>query len=128
MTDADAVLWQYLRWQGALRAVVGERVYVATELPAGTTQAQLPLVLATARGGGQNYSSTLLRSAYQVQAFGRNEGEARLVGRLVYDVLNDAHAGQIRWARLEQGPTLLREPQTRWPFALAFYQLAVANG
>jgi hypothetical protein len=128
MTDADAVLWQYLRWQNALRTVVGDRIYVATELPTGTTQAQLPLVLVTARGGGQNYSSTLLTPSYQTQCFGRNEEEARLVGRLVYDVLNDAHAGKLLWARLEQGPTLLREPQTRWPFALAFYRVAVANG
>lgn len=127
MIDCDAAVRAFLHAQPALFALTGDRLYAAQDLPAGYKPDAGAALLFAIRGGTQDYSSHVLSPSYQFRAYAATEARARAVAGALYDVLNDKHGGAIKWARLENIPTLLSEPATGWPFMLAFYRITLGN-
>lgn len=68
MIDMDGVLLRFLTGQPSLLGLVGERIYPGAQLPTGTDVSSLPALLVARRGGGQDYSSHVFDSSYQILA------------------------------------------------------------
>lgn len=128
MIDAPVVLREYLEQQVALVALTGARIYPeANEPPEGTLPTDGPTLCYKVRGGIPVKPRQLWSVSIQFKCYGRNEIEANELYRVLVDVLDCAHAGQMRGAELEVAGVTLREPETLWPYVLAFFTVVVAN-
>lgn len=58
----------------AVTALVGNRVWVGPDLPQGYTPDTGPAILFVIRGGGFDYTRTILSPSLYVQLYGVNEG------------------------------------------------------
>lgn len=127
MIDCDAAVRAFLAAKPALFVLTGTRIYASMDLPAGYTPDSGAALLFSARGGGQDYSSKVLSPSYTFRCYAATEAAARALSQTLYDALNDRAGGKLKYARLENIPTLLSEPSTGWPFMLAFYRILIGN-
>lgn len=128
MIDASAVLREYLETQSPLVALTGTRIYPeANEPPEGTLPTDGACLCYKVRGGQPIKPRQLWPVSVQFKCYGATEVEANELYRALVDVLDCAHAGQMRGAEIETVGVTLREPETLWPFVLTFFTVAVAN-
>lgn len=127
MTDTDAAIRAWLAASAGVTAIAGARIYASRSLPAGYEPEKGPALLFSARGGGQDHSSKVLKPSYQFQSYAATEASARSLDRAVYDAMNDREYQQIKSARLETFPQTLVDQETGWPFVLTYYQFLIGN-
>ena len=132
MVDVEAVIRAHLVAQTtpaleALYALTGDRIYASRSLPPKYRPANGQAILFSTRGGGQDYSSAILRPSVQYQCFGLDEGAARTAYRALYDALNDQSGVGITQSRLETQGQLLTDPESTWPYVLCAFQHAIRN-
>lgn len=128
--DVTVGLIAYLKADSTLNALVGGRIF-GHELPA-VEASQMPrksVVLTDTAGGSDPWSSTYVRatgSRIDVRCYGETPYEAMRVHRLVYPLMKHLRAhnrGEIRLYAVKPltSASALRDPDTRWPFVLIFY-------
>ena len=127
MIDIDATVHAFLVAQQPLTALTQARIYASLDLPAGYGVDTGPALLFSVRGGVLDYSSKVLSPSYQFRCYAGTQAQARALSQALFDVLNDKASGKIKFARLENIPTLLRDPAVSWPFMLAFYRITIGN-
>lgn len=125
MTDVHAAL---LAWLEA--DLPGFLVYPGGEFPPpGITPADGPVVTFKTRGGLPSYEGEHLQPSFQFKIYGQSEADAWANYSAVHDVLDLGRdpAGVVVWAETEVLGQPLREPDTEWPFVLAYYQAMIRN-
>lgn len=127
MVDADESVRRHLAGNAEVIGLFGQRLFAGSNLPSGIRIEDGPALLFSARGGSQSFSSKHHEPSFQFRAYAKNEALARQASRVLYDALNDKPSREIKSARLEGYPALLREPETQWPFMLSFYRVGLAN-
>ncbi|RRR75286.1 MAG: hypothetical protein EI684_05125 [Candidatus Viridilinea halotolerans] len=131
--DHGILLRQLLMRDAALTDLVGTRIYIATDPPAGydpnptathpTTTG--PAVLLTDRGGRPNETSLLLEPTYHARCWGATERLARTVDARLFAALHDRAFGRIRSVRCTVTGQHSPEPETGWHFVLSTWRVTV---
>ena len=132
MVDVEAVIRAHLVAQTtpaleALYALTADRIYASQSLPTDYRPADGPAILFTTRGGGQDYSSAILRPSVQYRCYAKDEEKARDAYRALYDALNDQSGVGITQSRLETQGQLLTDPESTWPYVLCAFQHSIRN-
>lgn len=136
MIDEPGVIRAFLAGQSAISDLVGSRLYAETDVPPeGYRPAQGSALVLLVRGGEAlgEQRAALLRPSVQVKCYGgggsawEQRRSARALYRALFDVLEDARDGTVLGATLEVGGQMLAEPDTGWPFVLAFWEFTVRN-
>lgn len=126
MVDAHTVVRAFLLADGDLVALVDDRVYAGRDVPpVGYTPDDGPCVVFKVRGGAPDYPDALLNPSLQFKCYGSDEVEAYQTYRAVYDALQNGHNASILHAESEVLGQLLREPDTEWVYALAFFVVQI---
>jgi hypothetical protein len=123
----ERTVLEFLQADTALAAVVGDRIYADSSLPSGYKPSQGAAILLAVRGGGQDYTSKVLRASIQFRCYGADAPKARACDRALYAALNDKHGPGIKQARLETLGQLVSEPSTGWRYVVSFYQVRLTN-
>ena len=120
MFDPDRELRAHLA--ATLADTFEERVYAGTDLPDGYKSSDGPAILFRLRGGSQEYHNQLWRCSVTLRVYADDEATARSASGEVVDQINDQRNGKLVWMRMEDGtlPTLLRDPETDWPYMLMY--------
>jgi hypothetical protein len=128
MTDENKALRDFLLTNVALVALVRTRIWAGTDTPAaGYKPADGGAVCFKVRGGSPDYSDVLLDPSIQFKCYGATTVEAREVYAALYNALHQAHAWIMRAAWCDVLGQDLTEPETGWPFVLAFFTVRIAN-
>ena len=126
MLDAMTVLRDYLLTQAALTALVGTRIIRESAVPAqGWKPSDGACVCLSSRGGAFDGSDAMQVMPVQITAWGRDVQEAQQIYRLVVDVLDDAHNGDLRHAYLEALGQTVRQADTGWPYVMSGFRIKV---
>ena len=126
MVDLDAVLTQYLNSRSELTDVVEKRIWISMDAAEDYNPAEDgPALIGQRRGGLQSFSSVFADVNYQFRCFGKDEIEAASVAMALHAALNDKRGPGILYARMDQVPTPLRDPDTEWVFELAYYTVTM---
>lgn len=131
MIDDHKILRDYLVADAPLTALVADRIYAAREVPVKGWKPNSGACVVFKRRGGPptGESGQVIIVSYQFKCYGggANDGQqtlsAEAVYRAVYDRLHFAQSYDILGAELEVGGNILPEPETGWPFVLAFFRL-----
>jgi hypothetical protein len=123
--DVEATVRDFLARVTGITDLTGQKIYASTYVPAGYKPGDGQALLFGVRGGGQDYSSHVVRARLQFMAFGASAAECRELDRALFDGFNDVKDGDILWTRLEVPGVLLRDPETEWPYVLSFYEAMV---
>ena len=120
MFDPERLLRAHLA--GTLNETFGARVYAGVDLPDGYLSSDGPAILFGLRGGSQAYHNQLWRCSVTLRVYADDEATARSAAGEVIEQINDQRNGKLVWMRMEDGtlPTLLRDPETRWPYVLMY--------
>lgn len=122
MIDAPAVIRSYLVTQTALTTLTGQRIWPERSRPiAGYKPADGGAIAFKIRGGQLLYSGQAASPSVQFKCYAADELGANAVYRALFDALNNKHGSGIKSAYAETLGQTLTEPETEWPFVLAFY-------
>lgn len=129
--DLSAILRALILSLPTVVAVVGQRVFLAAELPAGydpkavTTNLTLtgPAILFSDRGGRPGSTSVLLDSIYHAQCYAVDYPTARTLDHLLFTALHDRSVGRIRSVRCTTTGQPLIAPRTNWHLAVSVWQV-----
>lgn len=132
MLDVHDIIRDYLLTQSGVTDLVGTHIYAGRDVPPETyaLDDDGPCVTFRVRGGNEDYEGALLTPSVQFKCYGATDYEANEVYRAVDDALHvqhDATTGILHAEREVMGQPL-EEPQTEWPYTLAFYLVMVRNG
>ena len=127
MIDLNVTINTALLTRTALTAIIGARLWPDTsEVLAGYTPNDGGALAFRIRGGDVLYRGGVARVSVQFKCWGIDNSTANQVESVLYDVLHDQAFGGIKSAYIEQIPQSSEEPDTEWPFVLAFYALWLA--
>lgn len=130
MINFATALRAYLVAQPSLAALVGSRVWAEEEMPPpGYKPSDGAAIAFRTRGGGVQgqQHSFLLRPSIQFKVYGATKAAALQAWRALFDAMDHPASATIRAAELETMGQPLYEPDTGWPFVLAFYIVTFAN-
>lgn len=131
MIDPLANIRDYLISQGVLTDLVADRIYAATDtenLPPLYTPNDGPCVAFKVRGGGLDYTSSIIQPSVQFQCVGIDTVIVYQVDGILHDVLQDRKTQFFKMARREVLGTLLyTSPPTLWPYVLTFFNFKIGN-
>jgi hypothetical protein len=130
MVDGLQIVRTFLLANSALTDLIGTRLWAGeTEPPhaASYQPADGAAVVFTRTGGTQSEQNDLLTERYQFKCYGATPYDADTTARVLDDALGYRGSNLILGAVRESAANLLREPDTNWPFALAFYRVQVRN-
>jgi hypothetical protein len=130
MVDDLAIVRNFLRDNATLMTLVGGRIWAGeTEPPhsAGYQPADGPALVFTRTGGTQSEEGDVLVHRLQFKCYGETPYTADNAARVLNDALNYKGSQLILGAVRESAAVLLREPETAWPFSLAYYRVHVRN-
>lgn len=128
MTDESAALRSMLEADGVLTALIGQRLWAETDVPAtGYQPSQGPAICFKVRGGTDDYTDALQHDSFQFKCYGATPLLARECYRALHAALQNKQAVLIRWARREILGQLLLEPETGWPYVLTAYKVMIQN-
>jgi len=109
-------------------ALVSNRVWVGPDLPQGYTPDTGPAILCVIRGGGFDYTRTILSPSLYVQLYGTDEGVCIDLWRTCCDAWMDRGNGVTRLRPDSSAmPRLLRTQTTLWLFALSGWTAHIKN-
>ncbi len=122
LSDVDLALRTLALRPTALTAVVGTRVFVGSDLPAGYDVRPVagnavftgPAVLFSGRGGRVGRTSVLLEATYLVRCYGITQAAARELDTLLLACLHDTSGGAIRVLRCNVTGQHTPESDTGW--------------
>ncbi len=129
--DLSAILRALILSLPTVVAVVGQRVFLAAELPAGydpkavTTTPTLtgPAILFSDRGGQPGRTSVVLDSIYHAQCYAVDQPTARSLDAALFAALHDRAAGRLRSVRCTTTGQHLVSPRTNWHLYLSVWQV-----
>jgi hypothetical protein len=134
LIDDHVVLRNFLVDKAPLAALVGSRIFAGRDTPpVGYAPADGSCLVFARRGDAQDESGAFLQHSYQFKCYGGGETDsaqiinANLVYRALYDVLNYRSSHLVAGGQREGGGQVLQEPDTLWPYVLAFYQVQFRN-
>jgi hypothetical protein len=128
MTDVESALFDFLHSQPALYALAGERLWAQSNTPPPDYKPSDGAGIAfRARGGAPAYVDVLLHPSFQFKVYGATEETANDAYLALFDALHNGAEGLVRWAQCDVLGQTLHEPETGWPFVLAFFQVWIAN-
>jgi hypothetical protein len=126
--DENKTLRDFLLTNAALVVLVGARVYAGIDMPAeGYKPSVGGAITFRARGGAVDYSDALLDPSMQFKCYGETPALARAVYAALYDALHQARGGLVRHAWCDVIGQDLLEPETGWPFVLAYFTVRISN-
>lgn len=136
MVDDLAVLRAFLASNADLSALVGTRVWGRRREPKENWKPSDGACVVFARRGGtgdRDQLGKVVSFSYQFKCYGggavvpAQELSATAVYRAVYDALNVASNYQILGCQTEGMAVDLEEPDTGWPYSLAFFRVQFRN-
>ncbi len=128
MIDTSEVIRAFLIIQPLLTALTGQRLWAERDTPPeGYALSAGPAICFKRRGGGLDYEAVVLRPSVQFKCYGPSELAANQVYRALFDGLSRAGTGLILAAELETQGQTLYEPDTGWPYVLAFFKFQIIN-
>lgn len=126
MIDSNAAIVEFLKTDGPLATKVGTDIY-AGRLKDGFELG--PAIVVSTRGGKAEVYIPHIKPSIQVKCYGTTQMEAREVYGLIFDALHGIDSitlgsGRHIASALEevQGQDLI-DPDTNWPFVLAFFEV-----
>jgi hypothetical protein len=124
MVDVERLLRTWMLQQAAIVDLVDDRVYAARDVPpVGVEIADGPCVVLKTRGGMMDYADAIISPSFQVKAYGRTEQEAMQLYRALFESLQGMVNSSILHAEMEAPGQPLEEPDTHWPFVLAYWTI-----
>ena len=128
MIDCEAEVRKMLAGSSVLAGIIGARIYMSRDFPKNFELNDGPALKASVRGGSPDYTRKVLSPSIQIQSYGRTDKEARSLDKAVFDCLDNKKFGYfVMLAHLESLSQLSVEPETHWPFMLAFYTFTLRN-
>jgi hypothetical protein len=126
--DVAAAIRTCLVAKTGLAGVFGSRIYAQRSTPPVAYQpSQGAAICLLIRGGQPNYSGALIEPSVQFKVYGASEAVAGAAYNALFDACHDkAGNGIVRWSRSEVLGQPLTEPDSGWPFVLAFFKFWVA--
>lgn len=122
MIDALALIRTHLLANTALAALVSTRVYAGRDVPPpGYKPSDGAAITFKLRGGQPDYDDALLNPSVQFRCYGATELAADVCYRALYDALHNAHGASVLHGEIEIAGQSLEEPETAWPFVLAYF-------
>jgi len=97
------------------------------EPPKGYAIADGPCITFKTRGGGADYSDVLLEPSVQVLCIAATVADTHELYRAIYDALQNAHNGTIKWVRNETLGQTISMQGTGWPANLSYWRFCIAN-
>jgi len=127
--DVGKAICDYLLAQASLTALTGTRIHAETDTPPpGYKPSDGGCVCFKTRGGDmRTQEDALILPSVQFKCYAASDVAANAVYRALFDALQGARAGTVRWAQIEALGATLSEPETGWPFVLTYYKIHVAN-
>lgn len=126
MIDPLKATRDYLVADAGLTAQTSTRIYAGRTVPPPDYQpADGGALTFNLRGGRPTYDDDHLLVSAQFKCYGADELAAMTVYRALHDALQNARGAEVRWARAESMGQSLNEPDTGWPFVLAFYEITL---
>ena len=123
MVDAHAAVLGFLETN-----LPGVTIAAAVETaPKGYKPSDGSLIVFKARGGNHAYEADHLFPSMQFKCYGLTELAAMTLYRSLFDTLNHSSGAGVKWAESEVLGQPLYEPDTGWPYVLAFFNVTVAN-
>lgn len=131
MIDAEAEIRLFLAGQAVLTALVGSRIYAATDTPVvGYKPHDGPAICFKVRGGQvETEQDVLLAPSVQFKCYGKDEATANACYQTLFDVLNQGRGGTMRYALAEGLGQLLQdtEQDKEWWFKLVYFTCWLDN-
>jgi hypothetical protein len=129
MLDVHDIIRDYLLTQSGVTTLVSTRIYAGRDVPPETyALTDGPCITLRVRGGNEDYEGALLTPSVQFKCYGATDYVANSVYRALDDALHgDGLSATLLHGEREVQGQPLEEPQTEWPYTLAFYQVMIRN-
>lgn len=125
MIDPHEAIVTYLEAQAGLAGVT---IVAGRNEPAeGYQPSDGPCIVFKVRGGSGDYEDALITPSVQFKCYESTERSAYSLYIALRDALQHGANSQVRWAREEVLGQPLTEPDTGWPFTLAFFDVTIRN-
>lgn len=85
------------------------------------------LIVFKTRGGSHSHDADHLFPSMQFKCYAATELAAMQLYGSLFDALNHQSGDGIKWSESETIGQPLYEPDTSWPYVLAFFNVTVAN-
>lgn len=127
--DTDALLRAFILTKPAILSAVGTRVFMSSDPPAGYhvvpsgNSMHGPCLVIPQQGGSQNETGVLLTRSATIRSYAATEYDARLIDRLVTEVLDGSAGGRIRSITAETWQQYYQETQTNWFVAFTVFKI-----
>lgn len=126
--DVLDVVRDFLLADATVAGLVSTRVYAGRDVPpAGYAISDGPAITLRVRGGRMGYDDVLYIASLQIKCYGASERAADTLYRAVFDRLHNGHNEDLLHAEIETLGQQLEEPETEWPFTLAYFLAMVRN-
>lgn len=125
MTDPQAALLAHLSAQPGLSGVT--LIAGRNEPNVGYEPSQGPCIVFRVRGGTNSHDDDLLFPSMQIKCYAANELAAYTLYQNLRTALQYANNENVAWAAEEMIGQPLNEPDTGWPYVLAFFGLTIKN-
>lgn len=131
MINDQAILRNYLAAASGVKALTGSRIYASRNVPIEGWKPSAGACLVFKRRGDLplDESGMAISASYQVKCYGGGGNlnqqlvSAQALYRAVYDVLNFGTSYNILGSQKEGGGDVLTEPDTDFPYVLAFFRV-----
>ena len=130
MADLNLSIRQFLAADSAINTAFGSRIYAGRIVPnEGYKPSDGACICFNPRGGPLPYEKGVPRTpSIQFKVYAQTGQEANTAHEIVYGAIHHAPAGAaVVWCELEAEPSILREPDTQWPYVLAFYSFTIRS-
>jgi hypothetical protein len=130
MIDVHLKILAYLESVSAVTDLATGGIYAARDVPPETyLLSDGSALVFRVRGGDEDYGGAILTPSVQFKCYGATEADADSLYRAVNDALHGVGLfnGDILQGEREAQGQPLEEPDTRWPYVLAYYTLMIRS-
>lgn len=129
MINPPQLLREFLTAQSAITTAFGTRIWAEVDAPQPgyKPSAGKALVFKIRDGYIPTETAAYLAFSFQFKCYGPNELAAYQGYMTLFDALNFAANQHIKSAEAEVLGQSLREPDSNWPYVLAFFSVRFAN-
>lgn len=121
MIDTPATIRTFLSEQAALTALTGERIWAEMNVPPpGYKPTDGGALTFRIRGGGPDYSRSVLNPSVQFKCYGNGIEGAQAVYRALYEVMDNGAGLNIKSTLIDILGQSQADQETGWPFVLTF--------
>jgi hypothetical protein len=125
MIDPHTAIMTYLEAKAGLAGVT--IVAGRSEPNEGYKPSDGPCIVFKTRGGAGDYEDALLFPSVQFKCYEATEKAAFDLYGDLRDALQHGRGSQVAWAKEEMLGQPLYEPDTLWPFILAYFDVTIRN-